>query len=139
MEENVLNRNQAEGDGYCFGCGPNNPHGLHLDFREEGERFVTKKTLTREYQSYGGTVHGGIVSTMLDEAMGGYLYEISGKRSVTARMDVRYRHPTPVGEELTISGWIDSKKGKFVKMKAEIALPDGTITAEGTATIAVME
>ena len=139
MEEKELNRNQAEGDGFCFGCGPNNPYGLHLDFRVENDRFVTKKVLTHEYQSYGGTVHGGIVSTMLDEAMGGYLYEISGQRSVTARIDVRYRRPTPIGEELTIAGWIDSKKGNFVKMKAEIALPDGTITAEGTATIAVME
>lgn len=139
MEEKTLNRNQAEGDGWCFGCGPNNPFGLKLDFRIEGDKFVAKKTLSREYQSYGGTVHGGIVSTMLDEAMGGYIYELSGQHSVTARIDVRYRRPTPIGEELTITAWIDSKKSKFVKMKAEVALPDGTVTAEGTATIAVME
>ncbi len=125
-------------DHYCFACGAENPVGLHLHFTEQDGQFVTKKTLPREYQSYQGVVHGGIVTTMLDEAMGGYLCEI-GEPAVTARLDVRYRHPTPVGEELTITGWIAGRRANFVEMKATVALADGTVTAEGTAKMAVME
>ena len=131
-------KNDVPREDYCFACGEANPIGLHLDFDFVGETFTTKKIVPREYQSYTGIVHGGIITTMLDEAMGGYLYE-SGEKAVTARLDVRYRKPTPVGEELTITGWIESRKGSFVNMKSTIALPDGTITAEGTAKMAVVE
>ena len=123
---------------YCFACGEANPIGLHLKFEFVGDTFTTKKRLPREYQSYTGIVHGGIITTMLDEAMGGYLYK-SGKKAVTARLDVRYRKPTPVGEELTITGWVESQRANFVNMRATIALSDGTITAEGTAKMAVVE
>ena len=122
---------------YCFACGAANPVGLHLNFRIEDDKFITKKVVPREYQSYTGVVHGGIVTTMLDEAMGGYLYE-RGEKAVTARIEVRYRKPTPVGEELTITGWVESRRRNFVEMKSTIALPDGTITAEGTAKMAVV-
>ena len=129
---------QALGDNYCFACGAKNPYGLHLQLQIEGERYVAEKTLSREYQSYSGVVHGGIVTTMLDEAMGGYLVAC-GEKALTARIDVRYRKPTPVGEKLAIAAWIESKRGNFVTMKSTITLPDGTISAEGTATMAVVE
>lgn len=132
-----MEQKQQVREDYCFACGEANPVGLHLHFHIANEKFITKKTIPREYQSYTGVVHGGIVTTMLDEAMGGYLYE-RGEKGVTARIDVRYRRPTPVGEELTITGWIESRRRNFVEMKATIALADGTITAEGTAKMAVV-
>ena len=132
-----MEQKQQVREDYCFACGEANPVGLHLHFHIENERFITKKIVPREYQSYTGVVHGGIVTTMLDEAMGGYLYE-QGEKAVTARIEVRYRQPTPVDEELTITGWVESRRRNFVEMKAAIALPDGTITAEGTAKMAVV-
>ena len=129
---------RALGDNYCFACGLDNPYGLKLDFRIEGDRFVTETTLVREYQSYTGVAHGGIVSTLLDEAMGGYLVAL-GEKAVTGRLSVRYRHPTPIGERLRIEGKIDSRRGRFVKMRANVALADGTVTVEGTAEMAVVE
>ena len=67
-------KEKMPGETYCFACGPDNPIGLHLDFHFAEEKYVAEKTLPHEYQSYEGVVHGGIVTTMLDEAMGGYLY-----------------------------------------------------------------
>lgn len=128
----------VRGEEYCFACGPENPIGLHLDFHMEGKRFTTRKTLPSEYQGYSGIVHGGIVTTMLDEAMGGYLYHELGERAVTARLDVRYRNPAPVGEELVIAGWEESRRGGFVSMKAELALTDGTVLAEAAAKMALV-
>ena len=129
---------RALGDNYCFACGTDNPYGLHLNLQIENDRYVAEKVLTREYQSYTGVVHGGIVTTMLDEAMGSYLFK-NGEHAVTARLNVRYRQPTPVGEPLTITGWIESRRRNIVDMKATIALADGTVTAEGTARMAVVE
>ena len=122
---------------YCFACGEANPIGLHLQFQILEDRFTARTVIAREYQSFTGVVHGGIVTTMLDEAMGGYLYQ-SGEKAVTARLEVRYRKPTPIGEPLVITGWIESRRRNFVDMKATISLADGTITAEGTARMAVV-
>jgi acyl-coenzyme A thioesterase PaaI-like protein len=125
-------------DDYCFACGKDNPIGMHLDFHIEGNTFKAVHTVSAEYQSYQGVVHGGIITTMLDEAMGGYLCA-QGQRVVTARIDVRYRAITPVGVPLTITGQIKSQRGRFIEMAGTIALPDGMITAEGTAKMAVVE
>ena len=129
---------RALGDNYCFACGLDNPYGLKLDFRIEGDCFVTETVLAREYQSYTGVAHGGIVSTLLDEAMGGYLVAL-GEKAVTGRLSVRYRHPTPIGETLRIEGQIESRRSRFVTMKATVALADGTVTAEGKADMVVVE
>ena len=79
-----------------------------------------------------------MMAWMLDEAMGGFLYS-SGEKAVTARLDVRYRKPTPVGADLVITGWEESRRGSFVNMKATIALTDGTVTAEGSAKMALVD
>ncbi len=123
---------------YCFACGKDNPIGLHLDFQFEGDVFAATYTVPREYQSYDGVVHGGIISTFLDEAMGGYLHN-KGYKGVTARLNVRFRQSTPVGETVKIMSWITAQRGKFIDMSATVALLDGTVTAEGTAKMAVVE
>ena len=126
-------------DAYCFACGKENPIGLKLDFSMQEGKCVARKVVPREYQGYEGIVHGGILTTMLDEVMVKCLILSGGGQAVTAKLEIRYRQPTPVGEMLTISGWEESRKKNFVRMKAAIALPDGTVTAEGTAQMALME
>lgn len=122
---------------WCFACGKLNPIGLKLDFREEDNTYITNFTAGPEYQSYDGIVHGGIVSTLLDEIMARYIHA-KGVNAVTARLEVRYRHPTPIGQELTVIGRIINQRGKMYEMAGEIRLPDGTVTAQGKAVIAVV-
>lgn len=134
--ENATNFNaeQKPGDSnYCFACGKNNPIGLHLHFHEEDGKYVTTKVLPKEYQSYNGIVHGGILTTLMDESMGNYLFEKEGKPALTARMEVKYHHQTPVEQPLTISSWVESERRGLIKMHAEVALADGTVTAESEA------
>ncbi len=138
MEDKALLNGRALGDNYCFACGLDNPYGLKLDFRIEDGAFVTETALAREYQSYTGVAHGGVVSTLLDEAMGGYLVAL-GEKAVTGRLSVRFRQPTPIGERIRIRGWIEGRRARFVRTRAEVTLADGTVTAEGTAEMAVVE
>lgn len=127
-----------EDDGFCFACGQNNPIGLKLRFVEIAGRYVAKCVMDKNYQSFNGVLHGGIITTLLDEAMGGYLFHLK-QPAYTGKLEVRYRRPTPTGEQLTVSGWIAGRKRNVVEMRSEIALSDGTITAEATAKMVVME
>ena len=127
-----------EDDGFCFACGQNNPIGLKLKFAEIAGRYVAKCVMDKNYQSFNGVLHGGIITTLLDEAMGGYLFHLK-QPAYTGKLEVRYRRPTPTGEQLTVSGWIAGRKRNVVEMRSEIALSDGTITAEATAKMVVME
>lgn len=68
--------------------------------------------------------------------MARYLYA-KGLNAVTAKLEVRFRHPTPIGRELTVSSWITGRRGKMYELAGKVTLPDGTVTAEGKATVAV--
>ena len=128
-----------DNDSYCFACGKDNPIGLKLEFAEHDEKCIAKKALPREYEGYAGIAHGGILTAMLDEVMVQCIRRIKGEHAVTARLDVRYRQPTPIGETLTITGWEESRKHNFIHTKGTIALPDGTITVEASAQMAIAE
>jgi len=123
---------------WCFACGTKNPIGLQLVFIEKDEHYMTTFTAGPQHQGYDGIMHGGLVSTILDEVMAGYLYA-KGFKAVTAKLQVRFRKPSPIGQQLTITGKIVGKRGNMYELVSEVTLPDGTITAEGKATIAVLE
>ncbi len=125
-------------DQWCFACGKENPIGLKLEFTEEEDSYRTTFTAKPEHQGYDGIMHGGLVSTLLDEVMARYI-NMKGFNAVTARLEVRFRQPTPLGQQLTVRAKIVSQRGKLYEIKSELSLPDGTVTAEGKATIAVVE
>ncbi|WP_290657118.1 PaaI family thioesterase [Anaerovibrio sp.] len=129
---------KMEDTGNCFACGQNNPIGLKLQFNIISNQFIAKTVVDRNYQSYGGVVHGGILTTMLDEAMGGYLFK-TGEPAFTGKLEVRFRKPTPTDVPITVRGWVVSRKRNVVEMKSEIVLEDGTVSAEGSAKMVVMK
>ncbi|BBB91775.1 MAG TPA: PaaI family thioesterase [Methylomusa anaerophila] len=122
---------------WCFACGPRNPIGLKLEFREEDDNYLTTFTAGPEHQGYDGIVHGGIISTLLDEIMARYIYA-KGFEAVTAKLEIRYRKPTPIGQPLTVGGRITGKLGNIYQLTGQITLPDGTVTAIGKAKVAVI-
>ena len=123
---------------WCFGCGPKNPFGLKLSFREQDDTYISEFTGQPQHQGYDGIMHGGIVSTLLDEIMARYLYA-KGMNAVTARLEVRYNKPTPIGVPLLIKGRITNSKGRLYETEGTIELPDGTVTAQGTAKVFVID
>lgn len=126
------------GDDYCFGCGTKNPIGLHLDFKPEGDKVVAKKILAREYEGYANVAHGGIVTTLLDEAMGNFIQQRYDEQAMTGRLEVRYKYPTPILEELKITAWQESQRRNILTMRAQVETLDGKVTAEAMARFAVV-
>jgi acyl-coenzyme A thioesterase PaaI-like protein len=114
---------------WCYACGDLNPVGLHLHFRIEGEWAIASFVARREHQGYPGFVHGGIVSALLDEAMGWATYG-RGIWAVTGRMEMRFRGIVPVGEELEVRGRITRDRGRTLEVMAELRGPSGSMLAE---------
>ena len=117
----------------CFGCGQDNPIGLKLSFQWDGQTARAEFIPTEFHQGWPGMVHGGIITCLLDEAMG-YAGIFEGVHCLTAKIQVNLKRPTPVNETLIITSSIIKKTRRLIETKAAISLPDGTLIAEGRAT-----
>ena len=116
----------------CFGCGALNPCGLHLAFGLHGEGVRARFTPRRQDEGFFGVVHGGILSTMLDEAMAWAAFA-EGLWAVTGRLDVRFRKPVEVGIEVVVTGRVVANHGRIVEAQGEIRrASDGALLAEGS-------
>ncbi len=121
----------------CFGCGQSNPIGLRLKTKQDTGTVKIEFTPRKYHQGWDGIVHGGILSTILDEAMNhAALFE--GVGCVTAEMQVKFKRPAYIDELLIITGTITKNAGKTLDAKATISLKDGTIIAESTATMFIL-
>jgi len=116
----------------CFVCGVENPAGLHLRFYDNGVDEVTCDfTVALKHQSYPGIVHGGVIASILDEA-GGRTSNIGDYNHffVTAKLQVRYRKPVPLGTPLRAVGKLIKRQGSKAVAHAEIRSPSGEVLAE---------
>lgn len=89
----------------CFVCGPGNSSGLHLRFTGDSRRVRGRFVAAKWHEGWEGTVHGGILAAVLDEAMA-YLLFLAGCRAVTARLEVRFRRSVVAGDELWAEGQV---------------------------------
>ncbi|MGI6262516.1 MAG: PaaI family thioesterase [Succiniclasticum sp.] len=116
----------------CFACGEANPIGLHLHFflLPDNEGCLSFFTPRREHQSYNGRMHGGLITVLLDETMGNYLFMKEGTPAYTARIDLRFRKPVRIGSTIKCLGRETKRKGRLVIMEGKIVTDDGTVAAE---------
>jgi uncharacterized protein (TIGR00369 family) len=123
---------------WCFACGRLNDAGLHLDFDVSRDRAETRFTPLQRHEGYDGTVHGGIVTALLDETMGWAIFH-QGIWGVTARINVTFRKPVLVGEELRIVGEVARMRSRAIETHGTVSrASDGAVLAEADATFLVM-
>jgi uncharacterized protein (TIGR00369 family) len=116
----------------CFVCGLENPIGLKLSFYEdENGRVSATFTPREEHQGYPGVLHGGIIATLLDEAAGRVVNRL-GIWMATAKLEIRYLKPTPIGQPLTVIGEMIRLRGRAMEARGEIRLADGSLAVEAT-------
>lgn len=116
----------------CFACGQNNPIGLKLVFEYTESQSIAYYSVSRNYQGYEDLTHGGIIATLLDEAMAKLLLH-KGHFAVTGEILVKYRKSVPTGKELKITGEIVQEKSRTIKTVGKIEF-EGNILAEASAT-----
>ena len=122
----------------CFGCGKENPIGLRLSFQWDGEKATTEFSPGEFHQGWPGFAHGGIIFSLLDEAMAHVTLFQGVGYCVTAKSEARFKHPIPLGEPLIVAATMTKRTGRLIEAKATITLRDGTLAAESVATIYVL-
>jgi acyl-coenzyme A thioesterase PaaI-like protein len=115
---------------HCYACGDLNPIGLQLKFRMEGDWAIADFVARPEHQGYPGYVHGGVVTTLLDEAMGWATYG-KGIWALTGRLETRYRGIVPTGQSLQVRAVITRDRGRTLDLSAELTDAAGKVLAEG--------
>lgn len=122
-------------DHHCFGCGQLNEHGLRLEFSQDPEGYGVFASFVppSRTEGYTGMVHGGIITTVLDEVMAWSLAR-HGIWAVTGQLTTRYRKPVMLGEATTATGYLLRDRGRAIEMRGEIRHDaDGALLAEATA------
>jgi uncharacterized protein (TIGR00369 family) len=124
----------------CFGCGAANDDGMKLTFVQDNEkrRIIGRFVLGERYQGGGGMGHGGIIATLLDEAMG-KVCRFREVRAVTAELTVEYLKPVSVRDEIIVEGWEEAEqKGRNLFHAGEIRNLAGDVLARGKARFVVV-
>jgi len=123
----------------CFGCGAANDSGMKLTFELDVDEKRTRGrfALGENYAGGGGFAHGGIIAVVLDEAMG-KLSKLTDERAVTAELNVVYRRPVPVDQEIIVEGWQEEENGRNRFRVAEIKDAKGNLLARGKARFVVI-
>ena len=116
----------------CFGCGGANDGGMKLTFEQDNanRKIVGRFVLGERYQGGGGMAHGGIIATLLDEAMG-KVCRFRDARAVTAELTVEYLKPIHVQKEIVVEAFEQEQKGRSLFQAAEIRNADGEVLARG--------
>ena len=115
---------------YCFACGMNNPDGMRLKFTldEERQTFVCKFRLGKRYTGPPGHCHGGIIATILDDAMG-KVNKLHHVIALTKEMTVEYLKPVPLNRPLRVESREVKVKGRKHINMAEILNEKGEVLA----------
>lgn len=115
----------------CFACGPDNDKGLRLVFERDGDTVVCTYTADAALGGYGTILHGGLTSTLLDEAMAWAVYGLLGKLPLTTELRVRFLGSIRTGEPLAISARIVSSDARGANACAELRNAAGQLCADG--------
>jgi len=117
---------------FCFGCGKNNPEGMALRFTYDKERncFVCRFRLVKRYTGPPGHCHGGIIATILDEAMG-KVNKLRQVVALTSEITVNYLRPVPLHKPLRVESREEKVNGRRHINVAEILNESGQVLARG--------
>jgi acyl-coenzyme A thioesterase PaaI-like protein len=123
----------------CFGCGDDNPIGLHLRFAAVGDTVRASFTPGPDHQGFGSIVHGGIISTILDEAMA-WATAHAGFWAMTGDMRVRFHRPLNIEELAVVTAHMSGARSRIVTTAGRLGLEsDGSLVATSTATFAKVD
>ena len=125
---------------YCFACGQNNPQGMRLKFTldENRQTFVCRFRLSKRYTGPPGHCHGGIIATILDDAMG-KVNKLRHVIALTKEMTIEYLRPVPLHKPLRAEGRELRVRGRKHINVAEILNDKNEVLARSKATFIAID
>lgn len=135
MDEELYRRLPSRPDHNCFGCSPTNSAGLKLKFFTDEETVFTRVTVPDHLCGWDTLVHGGVLSTILDETMGWTALHMLKKFTLTKSMTVEFLKPAYIGMELKAEGRVlEVKSEREALIEGFIYNPEGILCARSTGT-----
>jgi acyl-coenzyme A thioesterase PaaI-like protein len=126
-------------DRRCFVCGAENPHGLKVKVEYNGvDRVETEFMAEDRYRGWSDYLHGGVLTLIFDEMLG-WLSRYMGHDAMTARLEVRYRKPVPLGSRLTFNAVLEREIKGLLDIKLRAKLDDESVVAEGNGRMMIMK
>ena len=114
----------------CFVCGHSNVHGLQVQFYVQDNSVRVDLNFARHFNSFPNITHGGILSSILDEAMGWSAFIFSDVETFlfTRELTVTYKRNAPIGEPLLLMAeYVGAERGGMFSTKGKIVDMDGKI------------
>lgn len=101
-------------DKECFGCGADNAHGLQMKFEmnDSGTRLRSRLEMDKRFRGWSNLIHGGVLSTILDETMGWTVLCLTKQFMLTKGMEVAFKKPVRIGMKITSTGYIKEHLSK---------------------------
>ncbi len=130
---------RLEKDKRCFVCGVENPHSLKVKVEQDGANRVKAEFVADDrYRGWSNYLHGGVLTLIFDEMLG-WLSRFTGHDAMTARLEVRYRKPVPLGSRLKFSAILERKVKGILDINLCALLEDGIVAAEGKGRMMIIE
>ncbi len=123
---------QLKNENMCFGCSELNPIGLKLKFTMDGDTCISSFTAGPQHQGWKGFIHGGILTSLLDEVMAQWLW-FHDIPAMTAEITTRFSKAVPINVPLRLESRKTGGRGKLFIMEGSIILPDGSIPCRANA------
>ena len=123
-------------DNLCFVCGPENAGGLRLDPSSEDGRALIEWTPPATYQGYAGVLHGGVISTLMDEAMAHAVLSRVG-RAPTVEINVQFVKPVRTDVPLRVTAEVIEQRRRIVLAEAEL-VQEGEVRARAAGKFVVV-
>lgn len=118
----------------CFGCSPANPMGLHMHFYEDGEAVVSFWKPVEYFQGWVDTLHGGIISTLMDETAGWVVTRKLQTSGMTMSLNVKFKRPVLTTDNLlTLRAWITARRRNIVTIHVTLENAAGELCDEADA------
>ncbi|NPU83025.1 MAG: PaaI family thioesterase [Syntrophaceae bacterium] len=122
----------------CFGCGPANEHGLRMQFYSDDASIISWVTVPEHLCGWSNLVHGGVISTLLDEIMGRSVIYMLRMLGLTRSMSLDFLRPVFIGTEIKVQGRIlEVRNGREATVEGIITNGGGEVCARATGTFAL--
>ena len=121
----------------CAGCGPDNPHGLHLSVRREEDAVVADHVFDARHVGAPGVAHGGAIAMAFDDLCGFLLY-VLGELAVTRHLAVDYLTPVRLGDRYRLQAQHGPRDGRRLPVTATMVDTSGHVVAKANATFVVV-
>lgn len=120
-------------DRHCLVCGKDNPIGLKLEFKLEGDTLCTRWVADKRFQGYENVLHGGMIALILDETMVNLPWKRDNVPVISAELNTRFIKPAKIGEELRFIAEADDVSKKIILVRGRCLNAEGELIAEASA------